>query len=70
MSNHVMIIVMPQCLPSSEVTKNLTEVVIGCFKHYLNCEQEIIFSFEKGLVDEVTVYFRCPHRFTVSRNIT
>jgi hypothetical protein len=70
MSNHVMIIVMSQCPPSLELTKNLTEVVIGCFKHHLNCGQEIIFSFENGLFDEVTVYFRCSHRFTVFRNIT
>lgn len=39
---------MPQCLPSLEVTKNLIGVVIGCFKHHLNCGQEIIFSFENG----------------------
>jgi hypothetical protein len=38
-SNHVMIIVMSQYLPSLEVTKkNLIEVVIGCFKHHLNYE--------------------------------
>jgi len=45
-------------------------VVIGCFKHHPNCGQEIIFSFENGLVDEIAVYFRCSHKFTVFRNFT
>ncbi len=28
--------------------KNPIEVVIGGFKHHLNCKQEIIFSFENS----------------------
>ena len=69
-SNHVISIAISQCLPSLELKKKLIWVLINCFKHNLNCGQEIIFSFENCLVDEIAVYFRCSHRYTVFRKTT